>query len=225
MVTKERHPLTGYQCVRATLVKIGSLTLFGSFSLILSASAEPKKPLESQWYIGNAIGSRSAVGYKQGLTPTVTTLKVDDSRTGWKFNIGFDVSENVAIEAGYLDLNDVNLEGSAEVVDPQAFGKNTHPTSADGFTLSSTYRFNISQNFGLTGSIGVFNWDGDSASRELINDEELGKDSNSGTDFYFGLGGGYHLSQDVILSIEWERFQMDKEDTDIWSIGVDYHFK
>ncbi len=207
------------------------LATFSSFSI----QADSPENNDSHWYVGtavgNVIGSRSSNEYRTDLANSgvaVSSLDVDDSRIGWKFNIGFDVSQSVAIEAGYMDLNDVNLEANGELTDVAAFaanGSNIQPNSADGFTLSSIYRYSVSQNFGLTGSIGVFNWDGDFSTRVQPADENISSDSNSGTDFYFGLGGGYQLFDDVTLSIEWEHYQLDSENAEIWSIGVDYHFK
>ncbi|MFT4926319.1 MAG: hypothetical protein ACI8WB_002417 [Phenylobacterium sp.] len=254
MVTRAvKYPATnGHDCVRLceqqcvqqreqptkTFVLTSAAALIISLSVFTSfqALAVDENPQESGWYmgaaVGNVSGSRSVADYKDDLSDngiTVSNLTVDDSRTGWKLNIGFDVTQNVAIEAGYLDLKEVSLEGSAQVTDPEAFNnaaKTIHPNSADGFTLGSTYRYSISQNFGLTGSVGLFNWDGDFNTRALAAPQtDAGKDSTSGTDFYFGLGGGYEVFDDVTLSIEWERYKLDKEDAEVWSIGVDYHFR
>lgn len=203
--------------------------LFGCFSIFtpFAAVASDVVKVESNWYLSAAVDKITTgeltTNYKEGLSKTgvtVTTVGADDSRPGWKFNVGFDVSQNVAIEAGYLDLNEV--EGTAAVSDADAFNTNAH---ADGFTLGSTYRYSVSQNFGLTGSVGVFSWDGDNSAQALAQEPEKVSKEASGTDFYFGLGGGYQLFDDVTLSIEWEKYKIDKEDAEVWSIGVDYHFK
>lgn len=162
----------------------------------------------------------------------INTISADDNRPGVKLNIGFDLTENVAIAAGYMDLNDVTLEGQSRVVDNGVFESqidNSLTSSADGFTLSSIYHYSINQNFDLIGSIGVFSWDSDfsaaTATLGIQGTTDGGNSGNSGTDFYFGVGGGYQLFDDVVLSVEWEHYQLDSEETQVWSIGVDYHFK
>ena len=97
--------------------------------------------------------------------------------------------------------------------------------SADGFILGSVYRYSITENIGITGSVGVFNWEGDFESESLNNNPQTDSDGISGTDVYFGVGGGYQLSDDVTLSIEWEHYKLDNDDAQMWSIGVNYHFK
>jgi hypothetical protein len=186
------------------------------------------------WYAGTALGqaasdsSTAELGNELITTGVNTTnISVDESRIGWKLNVGFEVTNNVAIEAGYMDLNDVNTELNPVISDPELFfnhNQKINSNSADGFTLGSVYRYNITDNIGLTGSVGVFNWEGDFNSQSL-NNQIIGHDGNKGTDLYFGVGGGYQLSQDVSLSIEWEQYQLDNDKAEMWSIGVNYHFK
>ncbi len=190
---------------------------------------------DTAWYAGTALGQAasdsSIVELSNELTATganTTNISVDESRIGWKLNVGFEVTNNVAIEAGYMDLNEVNAELNPVVSDPELFFNNSqkiNPNSADGFTLGSVYRYDITDNIGLTGSVGVFNWEGDFNTQSLNNNQSIGNDGNKGTDLYFGVGGGYQLSQDVSLSIEWEQYQLDNDKAEMWSIGVNYHFK
>ena len=200
------------------------ISLLSGIALALipnTAAATPGQNLLSNWYVGTTIGNKQVVAapteFSNDLNPSqADNLSVDDN-SGWKFNIGYDVTDNIAIEAGYMDLNDVQFEGNNG--NNALFGQNN---SADGFTVSSIYRYSVSQKFGLTGSIGVFSWDGARAPQSAV---EAAQENDSGTDFYFGLGGGYQLTNEVTLSVEWERFQLNSEETDVWSIGVDYHFK
>ncbi|NQZ07488.1 MAG: porin family protein [Algicola sp.] len=217
---------------RLSFMILSSLLFAAAFLYSFSVLAAED---DTAWYIGTALGQvtsdRTAADLRNELTTTgvnVTNITVDDSRIGWKLNVGFDVTSNVAIEAGYMDLNDVNVELNAVVSDPGLFfnnAKKIHPNSADGFTLGSVYRYNITDNIDLTGSVGVFNWEGDFNTQSLNTNQTIGNDGNKGTDLYFGVGGGYQLSQDVTLSIEWEQYQLDNDKAEMWSIGLNYHFK
>jgi len=187
---------------------------------------------DSHWYLGSALGDVDTDLTSQ-RNPSATdssvkvkTINLEESLVGWKLNVGVDVTSNLAIEAGYMDMNQ-DAEVNAVITDPAIFSNfgNNSPTNAtDGFTLGSVYRYNITDDIGLTGSVGVFNWEGDIATQALKGNEAAG-DGKGGTDLYFGFGGGYKLSDDVSLSIEWEHYELNDDDTDMWSIGVNYHFK
>jgi opacity protein-like surface antigen len=207
-------------------------------SMALADNDSVKK--DTTWYVGTVIGTvignssnrQSETEVTNELltssTVTVTNLAVDDSRIGWKLNVGFDLTENVAIEAGYMDFNDVNVELNPVVSDPGNYfntAKKIHPNSTEGFTVGSVYHYDLSDNFGLTGSIGLYNWEGDFNTQPLNGIQSISTDADSGTDVYFGLGGGYQLAEDVTLKIEWEHYQLDDDDAQMWSIGVNYHFK
>ncbi|MCJ8268080.1 MAG: porin family protein [Psychrosphaera sp.] len=217
---------------RLSFMILSSLLFAAAFLYSFSVIAAED---DTAWYIGTALGQvtsdRTAAELGTELTSTgvnVTNISVDDSRIGWKLNVGFDITRNVAIEAGYMDLNDVSVEMNAVVSDPELFFNNAqkiHPNSADGFTLGSVYRYNITDNIGLTGSVGLFNWEGDFSTQSLNTNQTIGNDGTKGTDLYFGVGGGYQLSQDVTLSIEWEQYQLDNDKAEMWSIGLNYHFK
>jgi opacity protein-like surface antigen len=191
-------------------------------------------PVNTNWSVGAAIGNvtggQSMALIDKALTNsgvTVTEIEVDDSRTGWKLNIGFNVTENIVIEAGYVDLNEVSVEFNAVVINPDDFfntAQKIHPTSADGFTVGSVYHYGLSDSFNLTGSIGLFRWDGDFKTQSLDSNQGVGADSASGTDVYFGLGAGYQLSEDVTLDVEWERYKLDDDNAQMWSVGVNYSF-
>jgi predicted porin len=158
----------------------------------------------------------------------MTNIAVDNSRIGWQLNIGFGVTDNVAIEAGYMDLDEGNAQLNGLVRDPELFfssAKKIHPNTAEGFTLGSVYRYNISSNIDLTGSIGLFNWEGGDLQLQSLNSKQKITTDDSGTDVYFGLGGGYQLADDVTLMIEWERYKYNDDENEMWSIGVNYHFK
>ena len=208
---------------RLSFMILSSLLFAAAFLYSFSVIAAED---DTAWYIGTALGQvtsdRTAAELGTELTSTgvnVTNISVDDSRIGWKLNVGFDITRNVAIEAGYMDLNDVSVEMNAVVSDPELFFNNAqkiHPNSADGFTLGSVYRYNITDNIGLTGSVGLFNWEGDFSTQSLNTNQTIGNDGTKGTDLYFGVGGGYQLSQDVTLSIEWEHYQLDKDKAEMW---------
>jgi opacity protein-like surface antigen len=211
-----------------------------ALSCAFSAAADDAKSSnienESPRYLSSALENVTAnsghateiVETSKNADVTVTNIAADDSRIGWKLNIGFDVTDNVAIEAGYMDLNDGNAQLNQLVNAPELFfsnAKKLHHNATEGFSLGSSYHYNVSSNIGLTGSIGLFNWEGGELQPQSLNASPASGLEEGGTDVYFGLGGGYQLADDVTLKIEWERYQYNNDNTEMWSIGVNYHFK
>lgn len=48
--------------------------------------------------------------------------------------------------------------------------------------------------------------------------------SDDGTDIMFGFGGMWNFAPQFGLRAEWERFDIDSEDVDFLSVGVQFNF-
>lgn len=204
-------------------------------NLDTQSSAQNASSQTSHWTLGSVLGdSKSDLtqGESGGELSTsgviASQFNVEDARVGWKFNVGFDLTSNFAIKAGYMDLNEASTDTSSTIADPAVFGHQANKSltnTAEGFSLGSVYRYNVTDALGFTGSVGVFNWESNLEGQSLNGGAQPLSDQTGGTDIYFGLGGGYKLTDDVSLSIEWEHYKLNDEDTDMLSIGVNYHFK
>lgn len=233
--------LNGLACLIPASMRCGLWLVAGVMSFTsLSAAAQSLALSDSDKWKTDApavilssnlsVDGVSGVSAKEATSVSVTNVAVDDSRSGWKVNVEFDLSEHFAIGAAYVDLQDVELDINS--IDNTPSSKLFSPSrkilanSADGFTLESSYHYNLSDNFGLTGSIGLFNWQGGDSGQPL-NPNPLSKQSGSdgGTDVYFGLGGGYQLTEEMTLEINFERYKLDNEAKQMWSVGLNYHFK
>lgn len=206
----------------ASLSGLACAALMCSFSIF--AEESQNTAVDDKWYVGSPLAeiapSTSKEQDKDNTSVSVTNVAVDESRNGWKINVEFDLSEHFAIGAAYVDLEDVDLDVNKAEQQMFSPSRKIMHKATDGFTLESSYHYNLSDNIGLSGSVGLFNWQGDVQTQSLNSNT-----SNSGTDVYFGLGGGYQLSEDVTLKINWERYQLKDEATQMWSIGLNYHFK
>lgn len=188
----------------------------------------------SSWYlnIGAAytLGGRSTQSLSNEFTQngiTLVQLDQDDSRFGWKVAGGYQVDENLSFELGFVDLGDIDISLTAEISDPILFAnsaKRIHPGTADGYTLSAVYRHSVDHNYSLLGRFGVFNWEGKFDIQEIDTGQNFGGETITGSDFYFGLGGEYHLNDEVSFSLEWEHYKMDEEDANMWSFNLVYWF-
>lgn len=220
---------SGRKAAVRTLGSVGAALLLCSYSLF--AFADDDVDADDKWYVGRALTEVPATESKdesiENTSVSVSNVGADDNRNGWKVNVEYDLSEHFAIGAGYVDLKDTEVDINGTEQTGFTPGRQFLPNSADGFTVESIYHYNLSDNIGLTGSVGLFNWEGDFTSQAINNPNNLDKQSGnqSGTDLYFGLGGGYQLTEDMTLEVNWERYKLDDEATQMWSIGVNYHFK
>ena len=197
---------------------------------VLSFHAQAK---DNTWYVSGALGqvsgSQSANEIKQELSRDgvdITDVNIDDSRAGWQVNLGYDAIEKVSIEIGYLDLGHVDIVIAAEVTDPKPFinnVKNIHPNSAHGFTIASLYNYDINDDFTLSGKVGLFNWRGDFKTNSQLSINQIDT-KNSSTDLYYGLNGGYKMTKEFSLFIEWTHFELDNDITEMWSLGGKFKF-
>ncbi|QGX63322.1 porin family protein [Alteromonas mediterranea] len=196
---------------------------------------EREKCTANQFFIGASWGSASG-DFKESdvqqeaadLGFNVFDIDIDDTRSAWKAVVGTNISENTFIQLGYTDLGDVSAAFSTTTNEPSRFFGETsriRPTSVDGYTLSVAYQFLRHENWYLHAHLGLYFWQGDYDSLDVFEDETLLQDLNDeGTDLYYGVGANWRISGEWTASIEYERYDIDNNPTDLISLGVNYLF-
>lgn len=169
------------------------------FLLPLAAHAE------SGFYLSGSIGSAS-------LEEDFDGFEVNDDVESYRLLAGWQLSDALGIEAGYLDFGTFE-----ERID---FGGSTALTelSADGWTLGATLAAPLSEQFSVFGRAGIFVWDADvdvDGIREAVDD-----DSNP----YYGAGAKFEFSPNLSLLGDWTRYELDDVDSDVISLGFEYRF-
>jgi len=157
----------------------------------------------------------------------VFDINIDDTRGAWKAVIGTNLTENSFIQAGYTDLGDVSAAFSTTTNEPARFFSDTseiRPTSVDGFTLSVAYQFLRKEDWFLHAHIGLFFWQGDYNSLDVFENEVLPKVADDGTDLFYGVGANYRVQNNWAVTIEYERYDIDDNPTDLLSLGINYLF-
>lgn len=130
----------------------------------------------------------------------------DDDDVGFKIFGGFKVNQYFSAELGYVDLGEASASGPG--------GSAT--AEVDGFQFAAVGTYPIEQ-FSLLGKVGFFSWDGEISTTS-------GNFSDDGTDFMFGIGGAFHFTPQLSVRGEWERFDVDGDDVDMFSASVVYKF-
>ncbi|MFC4764034.1 porin family protein [Dyella koreensis] len=148
----------------------------------------------------------------------------DDHDTGYALNGGYrwSLAPNFALgaEVGYNDLGNIhpkNIFNSNPVVDR---GK----SQLHGWTAGANARFNIDQNWYISGRGGVYSWKG----HGLSNDVNPVRKSLDDTSWYAGAGFGYNFSNNVSVGLNYDYFDAKKDkvdlSTDMVSVSAEYRF-
>ncbi len=167
----------------------------------------------------------------------------DISRTGFKLQLGYEFSPNLAIEGGYVDLGKTTYSATYKSSDTTWLSPFSPATTSTG-TITRTNKV-TGWNVGGLGIIPINNSFSVFAKLGLANMKL--KKSNSGTGFfattsestdtkiepYYGIGASFYPSRDHSLGIraEWERFSkagnLDQDgtaDATLMTVGVSSKF-
>jgi OOP family OmpA-OmpF porin len=159
---------------------------------------------------------------------TLANVSVDDKDKGWKIFSGYQFTPNLAVEASYVDLGEINSEFNATIL-PDTLqtllgdAADIHPYMATGFTVAALISVDISQSGSVFGKVGLFNWDAEGNVEETASGQSV-KFDDSGNDLVYGLGVKFDMNRQWSLLAEWEMYNADRNDIQFYSIGVKYHF-
>ncbi len=198
----------------------------------LKSSADVKTTVSyvlrlSPWYawadVGSADGSSSVSSVSNefsqiGINATLTNL--DNNRNAGQFGLGYSFNESLALELGLVDLGEVRVDFSSNNPDPDLLTQ-VHPQSAEGLSLAGVFRLHFDP-VALLFRLGLFQWKGDFVSSRTV---KIGSDSIDGSDLFFGLGADMMLTEQFKIRVLLQRFAIGKEDVDIISAGLIYHFE
>lgn len=176
------------------LTKIG--LIFSACAFASSAFAGN----ESGFYVGGSVGSTD-------FDYSSNAVSFDDDDTAYKafggYNFGLVPFLDVAAEISYIDF------GSASV------RSGDYSTDLDAATAAAIVGFNLGP-VGLFGKAGVADWNSDLRISDI-------KDSDSGTDAFYGLGAKVQFGS-IGVRAEYERFDLDDYNLNLYTIGASYTF-
>lgn len=177
------------------------LCVAGLAALLLGVTGSAR----AQGYIGAGAGITASDLCNDISGPGVDC---DDEDTGLKLFGGYKFTPNFAAEAAWIDLGEVSATGPG--------GSAT--VEADGFQVAALGIFPINPQVSIFGKLGAFMWD---ASVTTSSGFSV---SDDGTDIMLGFGGMWNITPQIGLRAEWERFDVDSEDVDFLSVGVQFNF-
>ena len=153
-----------------------------------------------------------------GLTGSVS---VDDEDLGWKAFGGYRFNQNFALEVGYVNLGKAVADFMTDTPDLINSSANSELT---GFNISGVVSYPIDPQVDIFAKGGIFIWDAETTASIISGAGSQTLNSN-GEDAVFGIGALYHLTDDLSLRAEWERYSdIDNADVDAINFGIQYKF-
>ena len=187
--------------------------------LLLTGAWTAAAPAAAQAFIGFGAGKSD---YDSGnmIPDLITSGSVDGKDTGYKIFGGYQFNPYFAVEVAYVDLGKATYSGT--FADP-VFG----PLAVTGGTLE-TWGLNASAvgilplgaAFELFGKLGIMGWE--SKARDTTGGAPFSGEADGG-DISFGVGMAAHLTRNVGIRLEWERFKA-VDDIDLVSAGLVFKF-
>jgi len=162
---------------------------------------------ESGFYAGGSVGSASLDFSEED--PDIGEIEFDDDDSAYKVFLGYNIGAvplvNLAVEGAYVNFGTFggDIAGFESEID------------VDGFTAFGLVGFDLGP-IGLFGKVGVLSWDNEISADDFSTDD-------SGNDPAYGLGAKFQIGS-FSLRAEYELFDLDEVDIDMYSVGAAYTF-
>lgn len=159
-------------------------------------------------------GLFAEVGLGMSTTDTgldnIPGVSVDEEDVFFSIGGGYNFNKMFAVEAGYIDLGEVEASVPGY----------TATVSTDGFYFGPRLTVELSPQVEAYGRLGMLAWDAE------YNDSDGFSFSEDGTDIYFGIGAAFKVSNQVSLGADWTRYTLesDGDDTDVDAFGAKLKF-
>lgn len=162
---------------------------------------------DSGWYVGGSVGQSKIDCDTSGIPGA----SCDDSDTAFRIFGGYQFNKNFAAELGYNEFGEAKASAGGVSVTGEA----------KGFDLVAVGILPLNEKFSVFGKLGWHMSDVDVSSNVGVSESE------SNSDFTYGIGLQYNFSRNLGVRAEYQQFKKVGEDTDVdvMSIGVVYKFK
>lgn len=186
-----------------TQYAIGLIVLTAIALYLPAVNAQGMDSAETGLYLGGGIGYNRV---ESNDFPNDDD-ELEDDHVGYKGIVGFRLGGVFSIEGQYIDF------GTSENGDNEV--------EADGWTVGVVAALPIFEAINPYAKAGVLMWDADGRTGLGT---QLTSGSDDGTDFTYGLGLRFNLTDSLALRTEYERFALDEIDVDMASANLVFMF-
>lgn len=181
---------------------------------------------DGQFYLGIAFGQTDLDVSESELTAalndgSLSSPDFDNEDSSLKLLGGYAFNENIALEAGYIDLGEYDYSATSDGSGVYAPGALTVDTELDAMFLNVKGSIPISQIFALSAKAGVFSWE---IEAKAANGGGSARVDDDGNDLFFGVGASARLGGNFAIDLDFERYDLDGDDLDVLSLGFRYLF-
>jgi OmpA-OmpF porin, OOP family len=190
--------------------------------------AEPERPL---FYLGGTLGQAYGEVGADEMNRRMAELGYEaqakvsgQDRTAWNVFGGYNLSDYVALELGYVDLGEVRtrLSGSpVDIADYLNSANLVHPRSASGAEVAALARFPFNDKHSVYLRGG---WLFANSSYVANANSEFAKRSDKDGDGFYGVGYAYEINRRWGLQVGYERFKVEDENIGMFGLGLRYKF-
>jgi hypothetical protein len=202
--------------------------LVAVWALLALVGSQARADDASSWYVGAQFGSArsyvtatriDAALADQGYN--VSSNVSNKSREAWRVLGGYRPLRWLAIEAGYSDLGEVDVDFRGPTADIGQFLINANalqPPSAEGYDVSAVARLPIGSRASAHVRAGAFIWDARYRTRNI--DGQAVRRNDNGTDGLAAVGVQAMISAHWGLGAEFTRYGIDGDHIDFAGVGV-----
>lgn len=207
------------QTLETTMNRLSRMTL-GTALILAGITFGPGALADEGFFLGAAIGSAHL---------NEDNFFSSDNSRAFKLFGGYEVNDYLAIEAAYIDFDEV-----AEVV---VFSTGSLRAAADGqgLSLAVVPQFPIGR-FTLIGKAGVLAWDAERSGRLSVTDNAGflpwdtsrfrfdRNDNGDGTDLFVGIGARFAITERVSLQLDLDHYEFGSLEADVSLLGLSVRF-
>ena len=172
-----------------------------------------------------AKGSQGAGDFEQGTAGdgvTVNLNEYEESRTAWQIATGYRYLDWSAVELGYLDLGEtqVDLDATGTASNLEAAMSEHYPVTGHGWTLANRFLWEVMPRVTLSGEVGLFIWEGEID----LTGADVEPDLDDGTDLLLGVACAYRLTDNLEAALHLKRVFFDDQEVDLLGVEGRFHF-
>lgn len=156
------------------------------------------------WYAGLGVGQSKYRDYPAASASTRSE--------GWKVYGGYQFNKYLALEGGYVNLNDMRAVN----------GPVRTSIATEAWALGAVLSYPLTNKFSVIGKLGAAYMQGDT--RTKTGTALTVRTSDDGYEPNYGVGVTYAVFDNLNLRAEWERFDRSRLDIDLVTAGLQLKF-
>lgn len=154
---------------------------------------------------------------------SVDVQNFDVQRSGFYLGVGYRFTEHHGLMLGYADLGKVEVNFTATPADDgliEGALEQHYPLSGSGVLANYRYQRAFADSWQFNVDAGLFIWSADSS----VNDSDINPNLEDGSDFYYGAGLSYSVTEQILLGLRYQNFALGGQNVTGLGLGFSHQF-